>query len=136
MNRRQGPAWLRRRRRGAVGRTAMEGLAVALAGRDEPGIRAVLHPGVVLVVDSGGRMPESSTPMARRAAASAALAALMTVETAVTAASINGVPGLVLVRDGAVAAAVTAETRSGLLSSVWVVCTPDKLRHWNRSLDG
>lgn len=110
----------------------MEALAIALVARDRAGIRAMLHFRVVLVVDSGGRMPPSSAPVEGRAAASAGLAALMTPETTVVTTSINGVPGLVFERGDTVLAAVTAESRSGLLTSVWVVCNPEKLRHWNR----
>ncbi|WP_447914072.1 hypothetical protein [Microbacterium phyllosphaerae] len=136
MTRRQYPAWVRRRRRGAADRTIMHDLAIALTAGDRPGIRAMLRCDVVLVVDSGGLMPESSTPVEGRAAASARLVALLTAETSATLASINGVQGLVLLRDGAVVAAITAESRSRLLSNVWVVCNPDKLRHWNRGSDG
>jgi hypothetical protein len=114
----------------------MEDLAIALTAGDQAGVRAMLRFDVVLVVDSGGLMPESSTPVEGRAAASAGLVALATAETSGTTASINGVPGVVLMRGGAVVAAITAESRSSLLSNVWVVCNPDKLRHWNRGSDG
>jgi len=114
----------------------MEDLAIALTAGDRAGIRAMLRFDVVLIVDSGGLMPESSTPVEGRAEASARLVALLTAATSVTMASINGVQGLVLLRDGAVVAAITAESRSRLLSNVWVVCNPDKLRHWNRGSDG
>jgi len=67
-----------------------------------------------------------------RSAPSSELVALMTTGTTATMASINGVPGITLVRDGRVAGVITAEVRSGLLRTVWVVCNPEKLRHWNR----
>ena len=114
----------------------MEDLANALTSGDPAVIRALLRFDIVLVVDSGGQMPESSAPVERRAAASAGLVALMTAETSASTASINGVQGLVLMRDGAVVGAITVETRSRLLSRVWVVCNPDKLRHWNRGSAG
>lgn len=114
----------------------MEDLAIALTAGDRAGIRAMLRFDVVLVIDSGGLMPESSAPIEGRAAASAGLVALATAETSGTTASINGVEGLVLMRDGAVVAAITAEIRSRLLSNVWVVCNPEKLKHWNRGSDG
>ncbi len=114
----------------------MKDLATALTAGDRAGIRAMLRFDVVLVIDSGGLMPESSTPVEGRDAASARLVALMTPETSVTMASINGVQGIVVVRDDAVVAVITAEIRSGMLSNVWVVCNPDKLTHWNRSSGG
>nr|WP_201470600.1 hypothetical protein [Microbacterium hydrocarbonoxydans] len=110
----------------------LDDLARALDGSDRTGIRSMLHPDVVLIIDSGGRMPESSTTVIGRAAASAGLAALMTTGTSIAMASINGVPGMVVMRQGATVAAVSVESRSGLLSSVWIVCNPDKLTHWNR----
>lgn len=110
----------------------MDELAAALVTGEQAGIGAVLRADVELVIDSGGLLPESSTPVEGRAAASARLVALMTAETSVTMASINSVPGFVLVRGDRVVAAVSAESRAGLLSTVWVVCNPDKLRHWNR----
>ncbi|MGN7948832.1 hypothetical protein ACTJKH_08820 [Microbacterium sp. 22215] len=114
----------------------MDDLAIALTAGDPTGVHAVLHHDVTLIVDSGGRMPQSSAPVDGRAAASAALAALMTPETTTTTTSINGVPGFVLTRQGSVVAAVTAEARSSLLSRIWIVCNPEKLRHWNRRIDG
>lgn len=136
MSRGQDPARLRRRHRDAAAQTTVAELAVALAEGDLAGIRAVLRTDSVLIVDSGGRMPESSALVEGRIAASAALAALMTTGTAVVMASINSAPGFVIVRDDRVVAAVSAEARSGLLATVWVVCNPDKLRHWNLSVDG
>jgi len=136
MTRRLYPAWLRRRRRGAAEPTTMEDLAIALTTGDRTRIRSLLRLDVVLVIDSGGLVPESSTPIEGRTAASAGLRALMTGDTSVTAVPINGVQGIVLRRDGAVVAAITAESRSRLLSTLWVVCNPEKLRHWNRAVDG
>jgi RNA polymerase sigma-70 factor (ECF subfamily) len=46
-------------------------------------------------------------------------------------ASVNGLPGLLLARGDEIVAVLTADVRDGLLSNVWVVCNPDKLRHWN-----
>ena len=133
MTRKQYPAWMRRRRRGAPDRDTIEELAVAMAMADEGAIRVVLHPEVILIIDSGGLVPTASTPMAGRAAVSSELMALMTPEGSIARASINGVPGFTVTRAGqVVVVAVTAEMRSGLLSSVWVVCNPEKLRHWNR----
>ncbi len=114
----------------------MEDLAIALTTGDRTRIRSLLRLDVVLVIDSGGLVPESSTPLAGHGAASAGLLALMTGDTSVTVASINSVQGIVLRRDGAVIAAITAEPRPRLLSTVWVVCNPEKLRHWNRAVDG
>ncbi|WP_426186825.1 hypothetical protein [Microbacterium sp. TWP3-1-2b2] len=132
MIRRQYPTWARRRRRGAPDEATMEELAITLVSADQEVVRAVLSPDVVLTIDSGGMVPTASAPLEGRSAAASALLALMTSETSVTMASINSAPGLLLTRGATVVGAVTAEMRSGLLSSVWVVCNPEKLRHWNR----
>ncbi|MFD5214247.1 hypothetical protein [Microbacterium sp. NPDC058345] len=132
MIRRHQPASLRRRRLGAVDPGVVERLAVALAAGDRDEIRAVLHPQVVLTIDSGGLVPGASTPLRGAAAASEALLALTTPDTSATMASINSVRGFLLVREDVVVAAVTAEVRTRLLATLWVVCNPEKLRHWNR----
>ncbi len=128
------PARARRRHRGAVDRGVMERLARLMGEGDADGIRALLRPDVSLIVDSGGAAHPARPPAEDAdadAEAAAALIAFMTARTTTATVSINGAPGLVLTRDGAVVAAVIGELRADLLSSVWVVCNPDKLRHWN-----
>ena len=129
---RQYPAWLRRRRHGAPDRRMMQDLADAMVAADECAIRDILRPDAVAIIDGGGLVAVPTTPVEGRFAAAAALVAVSADETSATVASINGVPGFVLSRRDVVVAAVTAEARARLLSSVWVVCNPDKLRHWNR----
>lgn len=136
MTRKRYPAWVRRRRQGAPDGGAIEELAVALAMADEGAIRAVLHPDVVLIIDSGGSDSSVPTPPAGQAAVSSALMALMAPGTSVALASMNGVPGVIVTRAEEVVAAVSADMRSGLVSTVWVVCNPDKLRHWNGGSEG
>lgn len=127
----QSPASPRRTRGRAPDRRLVERLAVAMSTIDEHAVRDLLRPDVVLIVDGGGIAPAPSTPVTGRSAAASGLTAVAAPETAVTMASINGMPGLVLARGEVVIAAVTAEMRAGLLSTVWVVCNPEKLRHWN-----
>lgn len=110
----------------------MDGLGFALSGHDERSVRELLAPDATLVIDSGGLLPETSSPLEGREAAATALLALMTAGTSPATASINGVPGMILIRRERVVAALTAQRRSRHLSAVWVVCNPDKLRHWNR----
>lgn len=110
----------------------MSALARSMTSGDGEGVRAGVRREVLLTIDSGGLLPGPSTILDGRAAAASALLALVTPETSVTVASINGEPGVILTRDDAVIGVITAETRSGMLSSIWVVCNPEKLRHWNR----
>lgn len=131
MTRGQYPAWIRRMHGGA-NQAAMEELSRSLTAKDEQALRALLHRSVTLVVDSGGHVHTASIPLNGRSAASSELVALMTAGTTAVIASINGVPGITLLRDERVVGVITAEFRSGRLSRVWVVCNPEKLRHWNR----
>ncbi|WP_146116792.1 hypothetical protein [Microbacterium sp. MYb64] len=130
MSRVDRPAWLRRRGRGAADRDLMEELAIALMTGADSITRSLLHRDVVMLVDSGGIAPAMERLNGPNEVA-AALRAL-TAETSISAASINGAPGFVLTRDGVVIGTVTAEMRRRLLTSVWVVSSPEKLRHWNR----
>ncbi|PRB03423.1 hypothetical protein CQ044_13410 [Microbacterium sp. MYb64] len=108
----------------------MEELAIALMTGADSITRSLLHRDVVMLVDSGGIAPAMERLNGPNEVA-AALRAL-TAETSISAASINGAPGFVLTRDGVVIGTVTAEMRRRLLTSVWVVSSPEKLRHWNR----
>ncbi|WP_449407364.1 hypothetical protein [Microbacterium maritypicum] len=85
-----------------------------------------------MVIDSGGHLNTASIPLNGRAAAASELVSLMSVGTTTATASVNSVPGIILLREDRVVGVITADLRSGRLSSVWVVCNPEKLRHWNR----
>lgn len=132
MTRRRCPEWLRGGRHGAAHQATMRALCRAMSSNDLHAIRRLLHRSVTLIIDSGGRARTALIPLSGQTAASSELMALMTAGTTAAMASINGVPGVTLMRDGEVVGAVTAELRSGVLSGVWVVSNPDKLRHWNR----
>ena len=131
MTSRQYPAWLRRGHRGAD-EAIIEELSRAMTAKDDEAIRGLLHRAVTLVIDSGGHLNTASIPLNGRSAASSELLSLMTTGTTTSMASINSVPGITLVRDDIVVGVITADFRSGRLFSVWVVCNPEKLRHWNR----
>lgn len=126
------PAWTRRRGGGAAARDLLEEFAIALSTGAGSTVRGLLHPEVAMLVDSGGLVPDADAAVNGPDAVAEALRALVPPGTSITLASINGVPGLVLDRGGAVVAVVTAETRRGLLTSVWAVSSPEKLGHWNR----
>lgn len=125
-------AWPQRRRRGNGARDVVERLAVAMAAVDRHGIRAELHGDVTLVVDSGGQDPLAPGTAHGGEAVTARLLELLAPATSVSLVSINGDSGFVLIRDDRVVGAVTVEVRSGLLSRIWVVSAPEKLRYWSR----
>jgi RNA polymerase sigma-70 factor (ECF subfamily) len=116
----------------------LEELASAMTAGDTDGIRALLLPEVELVIDSGealsstGERAPADESRGRRDAAVIALSAHVAPGTSTLLSSINGVPGLLLCRDDVVEGVVTAEMDDRLLSRIWVVCNPAKLRHWNR----
>jgi RNA polymerase sigma-70 factor (ECF subfamily) len=127
------PAWVRRRRADASTRRIIDALAISMSMSmsDDSPVMSLLDPEVLLVIDNGGIASAASEPRNGRAEVARALAGLMTPETSITMASINGVPGFVLHRDDRVVAAVTGEVATGVLSAIWVVSNPAKLRHWN-----
>lgn len=132
MRDRPGPAWVRRRRRDALDPRILQSLSAAMTAGDDAAIRAVLHPDVELVIDVGlAPVDVAPAPDGREPTASA-LRALASHCTTIRAASVNGLPGLLLVRGDTVVGVVTADVRDRRLTNVWVVCNPDKLRHWNR----
>jgi RNA polymerase sigma-70 factor (ECF subfamily) len=45
--------------------------------------------------------------------------------------AVNGRSGLVFRHQGVVVSVAALETRAGLISDLWVVLNPDKLRTWN-----
>lgn len=116
----------------STGARTLEALSAALTARDERGVRDLLHTSVTLVLDGGGHGHTGSVPLTGRTSAASRLMSLMTPETTAVTASVNGVPGITLVRHSEVVAVVTADARAGRLTEVWVVCNPTKLRHWNR----
>jgi len=132
------PAWVRRRRRDVTDPSILEALSAVLSAGDDDGIRALLHPDVELVIDTGGVQSETAACPATapshdgREAAVRGLRALVASDVTIVPASVNSLPGLVLAREEAVVGVLTADMRDHLLRNVWVVCNPDKLRHWNR----
>ncbi|MFC4140090.1 MULTISPECIES: hypothetical protein [unclassified Microbacterium] len=132
MTRKHYPTWLRRRRHDAADGDTLAALAAALSAQDHGATRGLLRADVVVIIDSGGHLPTPSSPVIGRPDAASELLALMAPDTDFADASVNGIPGLTLIREQRVVGVLTAEGRSGLLSSVWVVCNPEKLHRWNR----
>ncbi|MGH3688740.1 MAG: hypothetical protein ACRDT7_01175 [Microbacterium sp.] len=125
-----------RRVDGTSDRSVIERLARAMRRADENAIRDQLEPDVVLIVDDGGLVEAMDaafgTGEGGRDRTAAVLASLFSTATSLRTASINGAMGVVFSREGRVCAAVVAQVRADLLSHIWVVRNPEKLRHWNR----
>lgn len=117
---------------GAPDRSAISLLVDAMASGDGRSIRETLASDVVLIADGGGVVEPPSRVVDGREEAAGVLAALCAAETSITISGVNGMTGVIVSREGQVVAAVVAQVRVDLLSQVWVVCNPEKLRHWNR----
>ncbi|GAA3429445.1 RNA polymerase sigma factor SigJ [Streptosporangium sandarakinum] len=94
----------------------------------------LLDPAAVMTADGGGivnaalRPIEGAAPIARYMAAITGRApGLELLEWPV-----NGVPGLVVRRAGAVAAVASFDVADGRVTRIWVVRNPEKLRPWAR----
>jgi RNA polymerase sigma-70 factor (ECF subfamily) len=97
-------------------------------------VEQTLHPGVTLLVDSGGHAPGPTAPIRDRATAARTLVALLgpTTDSTSTVVSANGMPALAFACTGGVIAVLTVRAKRGRATDVWVVTNPDKLRRWNR----
>jgi RNA polymerase sigma-70 factor (ECF subfamily) len=125
------PAWWRRRTQRAPGARTIDKLAEALGRADADGIRHVLHPDVVTLVDGGGHV---DAPLLAEHGIETALTALSDAVHGGTAerASINGSPGIVVRDRDRVIATVCAGARGEKLVELWIIRNPEKLQRWNR----
>jgi len=126
------PAWWRRRTQRAPEARTIDKLAGALDKADADGIRRVLRPAVVTLVDGGGR---ADVPLLAQHGIEAALIALCEAVDGGRAerASINGSPGIVVRDRGRVIATICAGARGEKLVELWIIRNPEKLQHWNRA---
>lgn len=100
---------------------------------DLTGLAPLLHDDAELVVDTGGRVPAPESVRGRTPAVRALARVLSGREVAATTIhSVNGSAGLAL-RDAdcQVIGIITVDVRRRVVSSIWVVLNPEKLRHWN-----
>ncbi|MGW3958197.1 RNA polymerase sigma factor SigJ [Amycolatopsis sp. NPDC005003] len=105
---------------------------VAWAAGDIEGLVGILDPEATVVADGGGLAGAVRRPIAggERVARYAVdltgrIPALTLEETAV-----NGRPGLVAWRDGAIVAVMAFEVAGALVRRIWAVRNPEKLRRW------
>ncbi len=130
------------RRRAGAARTAPAAAArhaevvrnfrLAWEAKDIEALLALLDPDATVVADGGGLVSTVPRPVVGRAEVARfatgmaeRLAGLLLVER-----TVNGRPGLLAQRDGAVVAVFAFEVADGLVRRVWAVRNPDKLRPW------
>lgn len=103
---------------------------VACERPDAPAAAALLAPGAVAWVDSGGDVPAELLPVDDpERIAQLLLSALA--GAALAEHQVNGLCALVGRRDGRVTAIVSLDVRAGAVNRVWITLSPLKLRRWN-----
>ena len=108
-------------------------LIVATATADAAALGRLLHPDVCATVDGGGQVPAPDAPLRGCGAVGRYLLEVLgddDIDAVVE--SVNGMPGIVLRRDGAVVGVLVLDVRASRVREAWLVANPDKLASWNR----
>jgi hypothetical protein len=95
------------------------------------GVAALLTPDAFAVCDGGGHVAAPVLPL-RGAVEVAWLLQALLPGNDLTVESVNGQPGLVLRRAGRAVAVIAVTCDRDLVTSLWVVLNPVKLRTWHR----
>ncbi|MEU1736177.1 hypothetical protein [Streptosporangium sp. NPDC020145] len=103
---------------------------------DVTALREILAGNATAVSDGGGKLRAAVHPVHGADAVACFVVALLTGQsgTEVTAESVNGRTGLVLRQAGQAVAVVGMSVAGALVTAVWIVLNPDKLRPWHRPL--
>ncbi|KOG78478.1 MULTISPECIES: RNA polymerase sigma factor SigJ [Streptomyces] len=115
---------------------AVRRIKAAWEDKDIVSLVDVLDPAAVMTVDGGGLAGAAPRPIeggARIAPYMTAIAdrapGMRLVER-----SVNGLPGLVALRDGAVVTVAAFDIAEGRVNRIWVIRNPEKLRPWTTSV--
>jgi RNA polymerase sigma-70 factor (ECF subfamily) len=102
---------------------------------DEPAIRRLLHPGAILVIDSGGQVPAPRRPVRGSAAVAAALrrTAADFSGAHIGEVRVNGQRGLAFRDAGRVVAVMSVGFVGRRIGQIWMTVNPSKLTRWNDS---
>ncbi|NLP84225.1 siderophore-interacting protein [Microbacterium sp. CFH 90308] len=112
---------------------AARALITATRNADAAALARALHLDASLTVDGGGQVPAPRTPVRGRVAVVRHLMrALGDPEVDTVIESVNGMPGIVVRRDGTVVGVLVLRVRRSLVCEAWLVANPDKLESWNR----
>jgi RNA polymerase sigma-70 factor (ECF subfamily) len=106
--------------------------ALITALRGDGALETLLSRRARLTIDSGGAASFPAGVVTGRAPAAAALRELLGrfADPQPAAAEVNGAPGIVVRSGGRVVAVLAVHARRGRIAELWVVASPDKLRHW------
>lgn len=108
-------------------------LIEATDAADAAALGRALRDDVTLTVDGGGLVPAPAAPLRGRVAVVRQLLRVLSdpgVDTVVE--SVNGMPGVVVRRDGGVVGVLALRLQGSLVCEAWLVANPDKLASWNR----
>ncbi|MET7484868.1 RNA polymerase sigma factor SigJ [Streptomyces sp. NPDC005538] len=94
---------------------------------------ALLDPAVTSRSDGGGKVRTALRPIVGRDKVARFLLGLLRREPGVELVEddVNGLPGVSVRMGGTTLGVVAAEVRDGLITELWMVVDPDKLRAWN-----
>ncbi len=117
-------------------RRVVDAFIAACAGGELEALLPLLDPSVAGWADLGGMLPAVSQPNVGREKVAEQLMRFFGAPsgTTMTAHRINGEPGIVAVRDGAVAAVLALTVKDSLVTRVYVVADPRKLAQVRRAL--
>ncbi|WP_127819037.1 hypothetical protein [Microbacterium sp. CPCC 204701] len=108
-------------------------LIAATRRADAADLGRVLHHDVSLTVDGGGVVPTPRAPLRGRGdVVPQLLRVLGDPEVDAVVESVNGMPGVVVRRDGGVVGVLVLRVTGGVVREAWLVANPDKLASWNR----
>ncbi len=118
-------------------RRVVDAFIAACAGGDLQALLPLLDPSVIGWADVGGMLAAVRQPNVGREKVAQQVMKFFGAPsgTTMTAREINGEPGIIAFRDGAVAAVLALTVRNRLVTRVYVVADPRKLAHVRRVLD-
>ena len=112
---------------------AARALIVATTTADAAALGRLLHPDVCATVDGGGQVPAPDAPLRGCGAVGRYLIDVLGDDDVdVVVESVNGMPGIVLRREGVVVGVLVLQVRASRVHEVFMVANPDKLSSWNR----
>ncbi len=118
-------------------RRVVDAFIAACAGGDLQALLPLLDPSVVGWADVGGMLAAVSQPNVGREKVAQTIMKFFGAPsgTTMTARDVNGEPGIIAFRDGAVAAVLALTVKERLVTRVYAVADPRKLAHVRRVLD-
>jgi RNA polymerase sigma-70 factor (ECF subfamily) len=107
-------------------------LVAAAASADPRAVGRMLHPGVELTVDAGGKVPAPRSALSGASEVGRYLSGVL-LDPAATlrVASVNGMSGVVVCRGGKVTGILGIRLRRRRIVQAWLVVNPEKLTGWD-----